>query len=145
MVYLSNQDAEDLHKCKKWIYDDIIWEPRGKSQYFEVVVSTKMGENLLLRGTKSRKYSFALLYRGLNPIRRWDYKHTGQIRTNDDGTEILIPNNCGHKHKWDEVTGDINNIYVVKDIPVDNLQKAFFKFLEEENIEFKGCFRFPLS
>lgn len=145
MVLLSTQDAEDLHKCKKWIYDNIQWEPRGKSQYFEVVVITQMGENLMLRGTKARKYSFALLYRNSKPIRKWDYKHIGEERKNLDGTKILIPNNCGHKHKWDEITEDVNNIYIVDDIPIDNLQEAFFKFLKEENIEFKGYFQFPLS
>jgi len=144
MVYLSNQDAEDLHKCQKWIHEDIVWERKGKSQYFEVVVTTKMGEPLMLRGTNYRKYSFALLYRNSKPIRKWDYKHTGDERTNLDGVKILIPNNSGHKHKWDEITEDKNNIYVVKDIPIDNIQKALYKFMEEENIDFKGVIQFPL-
>lgn len=42
MVFLSTEEAEDLHKCKKWIYDNVEWEPRGKFQYFKVVVITKM-------------------------------------------------------------------------------------------------------
>lgn len=143
MVSLSTQDAEDLHACKKWIYDNVEWEPRGKFQYFKVPVVTNMGENLMLRGTKARNYSFALLYRNEKPIRKWDFRHTGEIRENFDGAKILIPENCGHKHKWDEITEDRNNIYVVEDIPIDDIKKAFFKFLEEENIEFKGAFQFP--
>jgi len=125
MVFLSTEEAEDLHKCEKWIYDNVEWEPRGRFQYFKVVVITKMGENLMLRGTKARRYSFALLYRDDKPIRKWDYKHTGETRINFDGTKILIPDDCGHKHKWDEITEDKDNIYVVKDIPIDNIRKAF--------------------
>lgn len=90
MVFLSTLEAEDLHKCEKWIYDNIEWEPKGKFQYFKVVVVTKMGENLMLRGTKARRYSFALLFRNEKAIRKWDYKHTGEIRENFDGTKIII-------------------------------------------------------
>lgn len=139
MVSLFTQDAEDLHKCKKTISDKIQIQSTGKSVYFKVPVYTEMGENLMLRAHFFKKYSFSLLYRNKYPIRRWDYKHTGQIKTNPDGKKILIPKENGHKHRWGEKTQD-REFYVVDDIPIDDFKKAFFAFLKEENIVFQGTF-----
>lgn len=139
MANLFTQDAEDLHNCKKTITDKIEPFSDGKNIYFKVTVCTEMGEPLMLRCHFYKKYSFSLLYRNSIPIRRWDYKHTGEIKVNTNGKKILIPTNKGHKHKWDEITRD-KEFYPVNDIPTDDFQKAFFAFLKEENIEFSGTF-----
>jgi len=139
MVNLLSQDAEDLHKCKKTIIDTVEMESNGTTLYFKVKVYTDMGEPLMLRGQLGKKFSFSLLFRDYVPIRRWDFQHRGQIRTNPKGKKISIPENKGHKHKWNDQTRD-REVYVVNNIPINDFKKAFFAFLKEENIEFKGAF-----
>lgn len=139
MEKLFTHDSEDLHKCKKTISDKIQIQYTGKSVYFKVPVYTEMGEHLMLRANFFKKYSFSLLYRNYIPIRRWDYKHIGQVKENPNGKKILIPKKKGHKHKWSENTRD-KEIYVVNDVPIDDFRKAFFAFLKEENIDFQGKF-----
>ena len=139
MVTLFEQDAEDLHKCKKEIIDIVEMESNGTTLYFKVKVYTEMGEPLMLRGQLGQKYSFSLLFRDYFSIRRWDFKHRGQVKINPNGHKISIPKDKGHKHKWNEKTRD-REIYIVSEIPIDDFKKAFFAFLKEENIEFKGAF-----
>jgi len=139
MVLLFTHDADDFHKCKKVISDKIKVEHTGKSVYFRVPVYTEMGEPLMLRVQFYKKYSFTLLYRNKYPIRRWDFKHTGGVKENAQGKKILIPHNKGHKHRWNEKSMD-KDFYVVNDIPTNDFRKAFFAFLKEENITFKGEF-----
>ena len=139
MVTLFEQDAEDLHECKKEIIDTVEMESNGNTLYLKVKVYTQMGEPLMLRGQFGHKYSFSLLFRDHFVIRRWDCKHRGQVKKNPNGQKILIPEDKGHKHKWNEKTRD-REMYIVEDIPISDFKKAFFAFLKEENIEFKGAF-----
>lgn len=140
----TTQEAEDLYGCEKWIVDDVQWVPDGKFRYVKVPVLTQLGETLMLRGTAGRKYSFNLLYRDHYPIRRWDFDHRGRDVDIRDAAGVVvkvvsIPDNAAHKHRWDEEMAD-RDIYLVHDIPLDNVNQAFHGFLEESKIKLQGAY-----
>jgi len=138
IIMVTAEEAERLYTKKKYISEDIYveWElihssPKATRYVISVPVLTDDGEELCLKGNYScssrrQNYSFALLYKSSVPIRRWDYApHKYEARTS-------------HKHKWDGV-GD-HEAYIVTDITLNDVNQAFFDFLNECNIEFRGCY-----
>lgn len=144
MADLSTQEAEDLYQCQKWILEDVTWREMGKFLKLDVPVHTQLNETLTLRGQYRNRYSFCLLYRNNIPVRRWDYAHRGtekKIKNSDGETVrvVSIPNQTGHKHRWDEDLED-RDIYAVDDIPLNDVNEAFHAFLDESRIELKGAY-----
>jgi hypothetical protein len=141
---LTTQDADDLYESEKWIVDDVKWVPEGKFRYVKIPVFTKLGEILMLRAVYGRKFSFNLLYRDHYPIRRWDFAHRGKNVTVYGPDKkplrvVSLPEDAGHKHRWAEDLGD-RDIYLVDDIPLDDVNAAFHAYLAESKIALRGAY-----
>lgn len=110
---------------------ELVWEHReGEgSTKLNAVVLRLNGEILSLRGTIRYRYSFALLYKGIIVIRKWDTAR----HKNPDGV-IFIGSHKQPRKDEDDTTW----AYYVDDIPTNNVGKALHAFLKECNIKVEG-------
>lgn len=107
-----------------------IKKERSYGLYLEATVVTEDGEELSLRGYTGQSIGFALLYKKVIPIRRFDHQYHKY-----GGKVIKGP----HKHKWNGY--DDSEVYEVDDIDISNPNKALFDFLKECNIEYNGNYQ----
>ena len=133
---LSIAEREHLYEVAKTVFaDDLHWQavqpvrPDLARWRLRTAVFGPGGEFLSLRGswTAGGRYSFALLHRDAELIRRWDYGgHTGPDDTHFEPGE-------GHKHpRGDRLEHDW--AYRVSDIPTNDVGEALARFLKECNI-----------
>jgi hypothetical protein len=127
---VSEQEIERLHEMDKLIESDWVWESDGPGFKGEArVLCIDSPATLTLKGWKRRNYGFCLLYKSSKVVRRWD----DGVHRNPDG-EII---EGSHKHNWHPQYED-TRAYPVDDITRDNVDDAFFDFLNEENIRLEG-------
>jgi hypothetical protein len=128
---LTVEERDNLYRQPKIAYaDTFIWQYSFGAQRIVAPVFLDSGEELQLRATWGKqRYSFALLTRRKELIRRWDFNR----HKTPDGQRIKEP----HKHYWTPEYGE-NLAYTVDDIPVDDVNSALFAFLEECNIAVEG-------
>lgn len=114
----------------KVIEEDWSWEPEAGSLRGEAtVICLNSDARLTLKAWKRRNYGFCLLYKSSKVVRRWD---TTPHR-NPNGEMITGP----HKHKWHPQYEDAR-AYPVDDVTTEDVDDAFFDFLDEENIDLIG-------
>jgi len=127
---VSQEEIERLHNMPKVIEEDWVWDVDGRSFRGEAtVICLDSAAKLTLKAWKRRNYGFCLLYKSSKVVRRWD----DGFHRNPDGTLI----EGSHKHQWHPQYED-KKAYSVEDITTDNVDDAFFDFLDEENIELRG-------
>lgn len=127
---VSKDEIDELYDAPKVITEDWMWEPVGPN--FEGEASVRVighDATLTLRAWKRRNYGFCLLYKRTKVVRRWD----DAIHTNPNGEQL----NGSHKHYWHPQYED-NYAYPVDDIATNDVDEAFFDFLDESNIELQG-------
>jgi len=114
---------------------DLIWVSLGSQRTLSAPVHRLNGEQLLLRGVVRKKFSFALLYKGVIPIRWFDlHRHK-----NPDGDRIVGP----HKHPKSD-RQSVRWAYRVHDIPISDPEEALLSFLRECNIKIVGVYSYQL-
>lgn len=129
---VSEQEINRIHELPKVIEDDWVWEVNGPNLTGEATVyCLDDGVNLTLKAWKRRNYGFCLLYKRSKIVRRWDDGN----HTNPDGERI----EGSHKHYWTPEYED-TFAYEVDDIATDDVDQAFWDFLDEENIELNGSY-----
>lgn len=129
---ISTDEAEELHRIPKVIYEDFEWEWDGRKHVGSVRVECIDRDDVLRLSAwqNTRRYSFSLLYRNAITIRRWG-NHPGH--TNPDGE----PTDGPHKHYYEEGYED-DWAYTTDDVTTSDVRQAFFDFLDEESIELGG-------
>lgn len=130
---ISEEEAEELHKAPKVIYEPIDLEYDGQKHRFEVPVHCRhRDDRLRLVGWANRRgYSFSLLYHNAIMIRRFGF-HPGH--ENPDDEEISGP----HKHEYREGYED-EWAYEVDDVTTNDLVQGIKDFCDEESIELESC------
>lgn len=130
---VTAHEADELYQIDKYITDDIEWIKDKNTQFrrkIDVPVYTSKGDILNLRGNLSSdrfnniKYSFSLVYRGIVPIRRWDYGF------HNFGAKI------SHKHRWNGIND--SEAYEVDDISLKDVNQALIDFLMECKIDLRA-------
>ncbi len=130
---VSEAEVQQLHEMDKVIEEDWLWDAEGGSLRGEAsVICLDSTATLTLKAWKRRSYGFCLLYKSSKVIRRWD----DGIHRNPDGETL----EGSHKHKWHPQYED-KKAYPVDDITTDNVDDAFFDFLDEENIVLEGDYQ----
>lgn len=135
---VTKSRIDEIYQMEKVIEEDWSWERRGSNHVGEATVYC-MNEDvtLVLKAWKRESYGFCLLYKSSKVVRRWD---NSTPHTNPDGKVINEP----HKHYWDEEYED-KFAYAVDDVATDNVDQAFWDFLDECNIELKGSYQEELA
>lgn len=130
------EELENLYSEEKTVRgEELVWKFIRNSYRLEATVLTAGGTELLLRATHHKAYSFVLLHRKTQLIRRWDTRR----HRNPDGTIIVGP----HKHKPTTSYGK-DLAYNVDDVPQDNLEAGLLAFLKECNINVEGTYQHRL-
>lgn len=137
MTDVDEDRADQLSNMPKVIDEDWRWQYKERKNKYEAEVNVKcLNENTTLKLVgwlnKRESYSYSLLYKGSIPIRRWG-GHS--CHKNPDGTHLDSP----HKHKWRQDVGT-SYAYPTDDVATSDVDQAFFDFLNEESIEFKGTY-----
>lgn len=127
---VSKAEIDRLYEMDKVIEDDWSWEVVGPNHVGEATVYCLNSEAILtLKAWKRRNYGFCLLYKSSKVVRRWD----DGIHENPDGELIQ----GSHKHFWHPEYEDAK-AYRVDDVATDDVDQAFWDFLDECEIELKG-------
>jgi hypothetical protein len=130
---LTQDERNILYQQPKFVYiEDLVWQYSYGSDRIVAPIFSASGEEILeLRATKGSRgqYSFALLTRKKELIRRWDFR----VHTNPGDQKTDKP----HKHYWTPEYGE-NMTYDVLDIPTNDVNAALFAFLKECNIKIEG-------
>lgn len=130
---ITTEYLDHLYRCKKWVYENLKWERKGKFMKFKATVECENGELLVLYGTAHRRYSFSLVFKD-KVVRRFDYHHVGKVSNG-----CIITFGDPHKHYID-IDNSREEIYPVDNIPTDDVNKGLQEFLRECNIKRKGVY-----
>lgn len=138
-VPFEEDEVNRVMQLRKWIEPDqaIEWQEGEGYQQFQVPVQCEETYALQLIGIftpATRAYRFNL-FLGSQPIRML---HVGKTHHNPDCTRI----GERHKHKWTDAH-DEHWAYEPEDIDFSDMERAFWTFLKECAIDYKGRFKKP--
>ena len=142
MVNLSADEANALYEARKFLpsQETIRWVPspqHAQGLVVEIPVLADDGTELEVRGWythSSRKYGFALLYKGV-AVRRWDVHKKNRDVSRRKATVVEGP----HKHKYNPDGPDPSDVYAVEDVTTADVQTALRQFLAECKVETRGA------